>query len=106
MALDRVLMLVDNQDVTVGTPFVEGVHVMATVKSHERADKIVVFKYKNKVRYRRKLGHRQPYTEITIDKIFRPEQRIEITESGEIFAPAASDENSALSAGKETENGS
>jgi large subunit ribosomal protein L21 len=53
--------------VSVGTPYVKGVSVSATVESHEKADKIVVFKYKPKKDYRRKQGHRQQYSIIKID---------------------------------------
>jgi large subunit ribosomal protein L21 len=52
--------------VTVGTPYLEGVSVNATVESHGKGKKIIVFKYKPKKDYRRKQGHRQPYSIIKI----------------------------------------
>ena len=50
-------------DVQLGTPFVEGARVVAEVLDHGRDKKILVFKYKNKTRYRRRHGHRQDYTD-------------------------------------------
>jgi len=70
--LDRVLLLADGDNVTVGTPLVEGARVLATAKKNGRGDKVIVFKYKAKVRYRRKNGHRQLYTTLSIDKILPP----------------------------------
>jgi large subunit ribosomal protein L21 len=55
--------------VTVGTPYVGGVKVSARVESHEKAKKIIVFKYKPKKDYRRKQGHRQQYSIIRIEDI-------------------------------------
>ena len=54
---------------TVGTPLVAGATVRAKVLGHHKGDKIIVFKYKPKVRYRRKLGHRQHYTRVRIAEI-------------------------------------
>ncbi|OGO00794.1 MAG: 50S ribosomal protein L21 [Chloroflexi bacterium RBG_13_52_12] len=67
--LDKVLLIADGDNVTVGKPFVDGARVMATVKKNGKGDKIIVFKYKAKVRYRRKNGHRQLFTSLNIDKI-------------------------------------
>lgn len=67
--LDKVLLLADGDNITVGKPLVEGARVMATVKANGRADKIIVFKYKAKARQRKKSGHRQHFTSISIDKI-------------------------------------
>jgi large subunit ribosomal protein L21 len=70
--LDRVLLLGEGDDVTVGTPVVEGAKVVATSQGDGRGKKIIVFRYKPKVRYRRKTGHRQGYTRLAIDKIVGP----------------------------------
>jgi large subunit ribosomal protein L21 len=67
--LDRVLMVADGDKVAVGNPVVEGAKVMATAKENGKGDKVIVFKYKAKVRYRRKNGHRQQYTRLSIDSI-------------------------------------
>lgn len=66
---DKVLMVVDGENVQVGNPYIEGRSVEATVNEHAKGKKIVIFKYKAKKNYRKKQGHRQPYTEVKIDKI-------------------------------------
>lgn len=66
--LDVVLLSNDGQ-VVVGTPFVKGAKVQASVIAEVKAPKIIVFKYKPKERYRRKQGHRQRYTQLKIDSI-------------------------------------
>ena len=64
------VLLVGNEgDVKVGTPVVEGVKVECKVVGQIRGEKIIVFKYKSKKNYRRKQGHRQPYTKVEITKI-------------------------------------
>ena len=70
--LDRVLLIGDGDRVTVGTPTVDGAKVVATSKGEGKGDKVIVFKYKPKVRYRKKTGHRQRYTRLVIDKIVGP----------------------------------
>jgi large subunit ribosomal protein L21 len=67
--LDRVLLVADGDKVTVGMPTVEGAKVVATSQGEGKGKKIIVFKYKSKVRYSRKKGHRQFYTRLTIDKV-------------------------------------
>ena len=63
------VLLVENEgDVKVGTPVVEGVKVEGKVVGQIRGEKIIVFKYKAKKNYRRKQGHRQPYTKVEITK--------------------------------------
>lgn len=69
VSLDRVLMVADGGDVRVGTPLVEGARVEATVLDHGKGRKIRIFKYKPKIRYRRRAGHRQPYTRLRIERI-------------------------------------
>jgi len=68
VTFDKVL-LVGGDDVKVGAPLVEGASVTGKVEKHGRDKKIIVFKYKAKKNYRRKQGHRQPYTKVTIEKI-------------------------------------
>ena len=70
--LDKVLLIANGDKVTAGKPYVDGARVMATVNKNGKGDKIVVFKYKAKVRYRRKKGHRQLLTSLNIDKILPP----------------------------------
>ncbi|RIW37686.1 50S ribosomal protein L21 [Bacillus salacetis] len=68
VTFDKVLF-VGGDDVKVGSPLVDGATVTAKVEKQGRAKKLVVFKYKPKKNYRRKQGHRQPYTKVTIDSI-------------------------------------
>ncbi len=67
--LERVLLVGAEDGLTLGNPTVEGASVTAEVVGHDRAKKIIVFKYKNKVRSRRKTGHRQAYTRLHIQDI-------------------------------------
>ena len=67
--LDKVLLIADGSKVTVGTPTIDGAKVIATSQGNGKGKKIIVFKYKPKVRYRKKTGHRQLYTRLIIDKI-------------------------------------
>jgi large subunit ribosomal protein L21 len=67
--LDRILMVVDDEKVNIGTPLVDGAKIKATVVSQVKGPKIVVFRYKPKKRYRVKTGHRQKYTRLQIDTI-------------------------------------
>lgn len=70
--LDRVLLLGEGDKVTIGQPTVSGARVIATSQGDFRGEKITVFKYKPKVRYRKKTGHRQHQTRLLIDKIVEP----------------------------------
>ena len=67
--LTDVLALSKDGKVTIGTPTVEGVKVRAELQQQVKGDKIIVFKYKRKSHYRRKLGHRQIYSRIAIQDI-------------------------------------
>jgi large subunit ribosomal protein L21 len=69
VTLDEVLLVVDGDDVKVGTPLLKGAKVEATVLAQERGPKIRVFKYRPKQRYRRRKGHRQTYTRLRVDKV-------------------------------------
>lgn len=75
--LGRVLLVADGDNVKVGTPTVEGARVVATSQGETRSKKTIVFKFKSKVRYRRKTGHRQLYTGLVIDKIVGAESAAE-----------------------------
>ncbi|TWI57114.1 50S ribosomal protein L21 [Halalkalibacter nanhaiisediminis] len=63
------VLFVGGDEVKVGAPFVEGATVTAKVEKHGRQKKIIVWKMKAKKNYRRKQGHRQPYTKVVIEKI-------------------------------------
>lgn len=69
VTFDKVLMVADGEDVRVGQPVLENAKVQASIVEQDKAKKVLVFKYKRRKRYRRKQGHRQPYTAIRIDGI-------------------------------------
>jgi len=70
--LDRVLLIADGEKVVVGKPTIAGAKVVATSKGEVKGKKVTVFRYKSKVRYHKKTGHRQLYTRLTVDKISQP----------------------------------
>ena len=63
------LMIVDGDAVKVGTPVVDGVKIVGKVLKQDKQKKVIVFKYKPKKDYRKKQGHRQPYTRVQISSI-------------------------------------
>ena len=69
VVIDQVLMVADGDNVTVGAPVVAGATVKATVVSHGRHDKVMIFKMRRRKHYRKTQGHRQDYTEIQIQQI-------------------------------------
>ncbi len=92
IALDKVLMMVDGDNVTIGAPLIVGVSVPATVVSHGRGDKVMIFKFRRRKHYRKTQGHRQSYTEILIGefgsgpgskaaKVAKPETKAAKTEA-------------------------
>lgn len=69
VVFDRVLMTCADGKTSIGTPTVSGAKVEAEITAQDRAKKVVVFKFKHRKNYRRKYGHRQPYTQLRITKI-------------------------------------
>ena len=69
VCLDKVLVLGGEGETMVGAPYVAGAAVDAEVVANGKADKVIIFKYKAKKDYRKKQGHRQPYTELKINGI-------------------------------------
>lgn len=69
ISLDKVLLLGKDDGAVVGAPFVGGASVTAKVAGHGKEDKVIVFKYRRKKNYRRFRGHRQQYTELTVESI-------------------------------------
>ncbi|MCF6337366.1 LSU ribosomal protein L21p [hydrothermal vent metagenome] len=67
--LDQVLMVVDGDNVNVGSPLVAGGKVTATIKSHGRGKKIEIIKFRRRKHHRKQMGHRQSYTELQITGI-------------------------------------
>jgi large subunit ribosomal protein L21 len=77
--LRDVLLIAEDGDVTVGTPTIDGARVVAHVEQHGRGEKIVVLKYKSKVRSRKKTGHRQGFTRLTVQEILRPGEEAKVS---------------------------
>lgn len=69
ITFDKILLTADGSKINLGKPYISGVKVTAKVLEQKKADKIVVFKYRNKSRYRRKQGHRQQQTVVQIQTI-------------------------------------
>ena len=69
VTFDQVLTVVNDGNVTVGKPLVSGAKVTGKVLEQGKEKKILVFKYKAKSNYRRRQGHRQPFTKVAIEKI-------------------------------------
>jgi large subunit ribosomal protein L21 len=69
VTFDKVLMVADGENIRVGQPVIAKAAVQASIVAQDKAKKILIFKYKRRKRYRRKQGHRQPYTAIRIDGI-------------------------------------
>lgn len=67
--LDKVFLIVDGEQITVGRPNVDGAKVVAKVTGHGRGRKVVVFKKKKRKNYRRWIGHRQAHTELEVEQI-------------------------------------
>jgi len=70
--IDRVLLIKSGDEATIGTPTVGDAKIEAEVVGDGLADKVLVYKYKRRTKYRRTQGHRQRYTEIKINKIVSP----------------------------------
>jgi len=69
--LDKVLFIGEDKNTLVGNPIIKGAKVVATSLGETKGEKVIVFRYKSKVRYRSKTGHRQPYTKLLIDEIIK-----------------------------------
>ncbi len=69
VVIDKVLMIADGESTTIGAPLIAGATVNATVVSHGRADKVMIFKFRRRKHYRKTQGHRQSFTEILINDV-------------------------------------
>jgi large subunit ribosomal protein L21 len=87
VGLERVLMLVDGEEVTVGTPTVGDIQVNTTVMDHFKGPKLIVFKYSPKKRIRVKSGHRQQYTRLMVDGIGKPGETRKAPKAEKAAAP-------------------
>ena len=72
--LNKVLFISDEQNTLVGDPIIKGAKVTATSLGQFRGEKLIIFKYKAKVRYRRKRGHRQTFTRLIVNEIIKPKE--------------------------------
>ena len=66
---DKILLVSDGQNVKIGAPYLKEAVIMAELKKEGRSKKVTIFRYHSKTRYRKKKGHRQPYSEIEIKEI-------------------------------------
>ncbi len=69
--LDKVLFIGGDKNTLVGNPIIKGAKVVATSLGETKGEKVIVFRYKSKVRYRSKRGHRQTYTKILVNEIVK-----------------------------------
>ena len=86
VTFDKVVLLSDEGKVEVGAPYVKGIKVEGKVVAHGKGKKIVVFKYKAKKNYKRKQGHRQPYSKVEITAIKLPAAKKEATAEEKVEA--------------------
>ena len=71
MELDRVLLIREDGSTVVGNPVIKGAKVVATSLGEAKGEKVIVFRYKSKTRYRSKRGHRQTYSKILVNEIIK-----------------------------------
>lgn len=69
VTFNKVLLIVDKEKVSVGTPYVPEAKVVGKVLGTEKGPKVTTFKYKNKINYHRTIGHRQVYSKIKVEEI-------------------------------------
>ena len=74
-----VLVVADGADITIGTPYVKGAKVKAKIDEHGKDKKVIVYKFKPKRKYRKKQGHRQPYTRVTVTGITLAKDKADAT---------------------------
>ena len=89
VTFDKVILVSEDGKVQVGAPYVKGVKVEGKVVSHGKGKKIIVFKMKAKKNYRRKQGHRQPYTKVEITTIKTATKKAETAKKAETKTAAA-----------------
>ncbi len=77
VTFDEVLMVNEDSNILVGTPVVENYKVEGKILEQGKSEKVIVYKYKAKKDYRRKQGHRQPYTKVEITGLVKAEDKAE-----------------------------
>ena len=88
VTFDKVILVSNEDKIEIGNPYVKGYKVEGKVVAHGKGKKIIVFKYKAKKNYRRKQGHRQPYTKVEITSIKKPAAKKTTAETVEEKAEA------------------
>ncbi len=83
VSFDKVVLVSEEGKVQIGNPYVKGITVEGKVVSHGKGKKIIVFKMKPKKNYRRKQGHRQPYTKVEITEIKTATKKTETSKKEE-----------------------
>ena len=83
VTFDNVVLVSDGEKIEIGSPYVKGIKVEGKVVAHGKGKQIIVFKYKAKKNYRRKQGHRQPYTKVEITSIKKPAAKKATTKTEE-----------------------
>ena len=101
VTFDKVVLLSDDGKVEVGAPYVKGIKVEGKVVAHGKGKKIIVFKYKAKKNYKRKQGHRQPYTKVEITAIKLPTAKKEAAEEKTVEVAAKTTTKKATTTKKE-----
>ena len=102
VTFDKVILVSDEGKVEVGNPYVKGMKVEGKVVSHGKGKKIIVFKMKAKKNYRRKQGHRQPYTKVEITAIKLPTAKKETAEEKTVETAAKTTTKKTTTAKKTT----
>ena len=102
VTFDKVVLLSDDGKVEVGAHYVKGIKVEGKVVAHGKGKKIIVFKYKAKKNYRRKQGHRQPYTKVEITAIKLPTAKKETAEEKTVETAAKTTTKKTTTAKKAT----
>lgn len=100
--LSKVLFIADAKDTIIGSPIIDGAKVTATCLGEHKGDKIIVFRYKSKVRYRKKTGHRQIYAKLEIKDILKPGGEAAIVTPKKVVTPKEVEATTKVGAPKKT----
>lgn len=103
VTFDKVLVLAEEGDLKVGAPYIEGAAVTGEVVENGKANKVIIYKYKAKKDYRKKQGHRQPYTMVKIESLGgkAPKQTAKAAPAAAETAPAKAEKKVSASMKKD-----